>query len=64
MVGVGQPGGPTCLLSERGDVDQRPACQAALPAVKACRGQELVEEPSELLALPAGDPQQLLLLAH
>jgi hypothetical protein len=64
MVRVSQPRGLACLLGERSGVDQRPPCQAALPALNVASGQELVEEPPELLALPMGDVQQLLLLEH
>jgi hypothetical protein len=62
MVGMGQPRGPARLLSEGGRVDQRPPSQARVPATQAGGGQQLVEEPPQLLTLLAGDAEQLLLL--
>jgi hypothetical protein len=64
MSGVGQPRGQASLLDQCGGVDQRPPSQVGVPALQARRGQQLVEEPPELLALPVGDAQQLLLLAR
>jgi hypothetical protein len=62
MVGVRQHRGSARLRSERDRVDQRPPRQAGLAAVHAGSGQQLAEEPPQLLTLLACHPEQLLLL--
>jgi hypothetical protein len=59
---MGEPRGPARLRSQGGRVHQRPPRQAGVPAVHTGGGQQLAEEPLQLLALAACRAQQLLLL--
>jgi hypothetical protein len=63
MVGVGKPRGLAGLLREGGGIHQRPPHQTGSATIRASGDQQLVEEPLQLLALPACHPKQLLLLA-
>jgi hypothetical protein len=60
----GQPGRLTGLLGQGGRVHQRPPYQVGVPVIHAGGGQELIQQPLQLLALPVGHPEQLLLLLY
>jgi hypothetical protein len=49
-------------LGQRGDIHERPPRQPGLAAVQPGGGQQLLQQPLQLLALPARHAQQLLLL--